>query len=56
MENLEVTVSIGDTIQLGEHYVTVCDIDDGEIIFRVESDNGNEALKEQDSFRLAIPR
>ena len=45
-----------DIIQLGEHDVTVCDIDDGEILFRVESDNGNEALKEDSSLRFAIPR
>ena len=38
-QSLEVELSIGDTIQIGDQFLTVIDIEGNEILFQLDSDN-----------------
>ncbi|WP_417387616.1 hypothetical protein [Gimesia sp.] len=53
-QSLEVELSIGDTIQIGEQFLTVIDIEDNEILFQVDTDNPTgpaaDAIKDSCSF------
>ena len=43
MQLHELELSVGDVLQVGEHTVTVLDIENGEVTFRVEeSDSGTD--------------
>ncbi|HAH48641.1 hypothetical protein [Gimesia sp.] len=37
-QSLEVELSIGDTIQIGDQFLTVIDIEESEILFQIDSD------------------
>ena len=56
MDHHEITVSIGDVVQIGDHIVTICDIEDGELFIQVHSGEGDCSLAAGESVRLAIPR
>ncbi|QDT89692.1 hypothetical protein Pan161_13240 [Gimesia algae] len=38
-QSLEVELTIGDTIQIGDQFLTVVDIEGNEILFQLDSDN-----------------
>ena len=41
--HLEIELSIGDTIQVGDQFLTVVDIEGEEILFQLDSGNPGEA-------------
>ncbi len=44
MQEQEIELSIGDSLQLGQHTVTVIDIDGGEVSFRIDHEEDNEPV------------
>lgn len=42
MQLHELELTVGDVLQIGEHTVTVLDIENGEVTFRVEKAEHNE--------------
>ncbi|MCA9003868.1 MAG: hypothetical protein KDA70_01245 [Planctomycetaceae bacterium] len=53
-QSLEVELSIGDTIQIGDQFLTVIDIEENEILFQLDTDNPTgpaaNAIKDAYSF------
>lgn len=48
--SLEMELSIGDTIQVGDQFLTVVDIDGDEILFQLDSGNPTGPISIQDLF------
>ena len=44
MQLHELELKVGDVLQIGEHTVTVLDIENGEVTFRIEKPAHNEDL------------
>lgn len=54
MQLHELELTVGDVLQIGEHTVTVLDIENGEVTFRVEELEHNGELN--DSVSVLRPR